>query len=123
MNWLDRSLVISPIHYGLCRTEKAFKKELKRLGVPKKDRPDFLLNRSDATVHFFESKDQKECAIVCLGKMKDRTSNEIVGLLIHEAVHIWQHVKENMGESYPSKEFEAYAIQTIAQRLIEEYSR
>ncbi len=123
MIWLDRSLVTSPVHYGLCKTEKAFKKELKRLGIRKKDRPDFLKSSyADATVHFFES-EGKECAIVCLGDTKGHTPNEIVGLLIHEAVHIWQEIKANIGEQHPSSEFEAYSIQTIAQNLIEAYSK
>ena len=122
MKWLDRSLVISPIHYGLCKTEKDFKKELKRLGIRKKDRPDFLKSsHANATVHFFE-KDNSVCAIVCLGDTKGHTPNEIVGLLIHESVHIWQEIKANIGEQYPSNEFEAYSIQAIAQKLIETYS-
>ncbi len=122
MKWLDRSLVISPIHYGLCKTEKAFKKELKRLGIRKKDRPDFLKSpHANATVHFFE-RDDGVCAIVCLGNTEGRTPNEIVGLLIHEAVHIFQEIKANIGEQHPSSEFEAYSIQTIAQHLIEAYS-
>ncbi len=122
MKWLDRSLIISPVHYGLCKTEKSFKKELKRLGIRKKDRPDFLKStHANATVHFFE-RDNSICAIVCLGETKDRTPNEIVGLLIHEAVHIWQETKSVIGEHSPSREFEAYSIQCIAQRLIEAYS-
>jgi len=29
--WLDRALFISPYHYLLCLTEKAYRKELRRL--------------------------------------------------------------------------------------------
>jgi hypothetical protein len=120
--WCDRALFVSPVYYGVCKTEKAFKKVLKHLKIPKADRPSFLKNdHSDATVHYFE-RDEKVAAVVCVGDTEGRSPHEIVGLLIHEAVHIWQEVKEYIGESNPSREFEAYAIQTIAQRLIEGYS-
>jgi hypothetical protein len=122
MKWLDRSLVISPVYYGLCQSEKEFRKELKRLGIPKKDRPEFINPGADATVHFFE-KDNATSAIVCLGSADCHTPDEIVGLLIHEAVHIWQEIRSNIGEKNPSSEFEAYSIQTIAQRLIEAYRK
>lgn len=46
---------------------------------------------------------------------------QIHGLLLHEAVHIWQELKLKMGEEKPSVEFEAYSIQTIAQDLFAMY--
>jgi len=122
IKWIDRALIISPVHYGLCKTENAFKKELKRLGIKRKDWPDYLTStHANATVHYFEN-DGKTIAIVCMGNTDGRTANEIVGLLIHEAVHIWQEIKATIGEANPSREFEAYSIQCIAQKLIEAYS-
>jgi hypothetical protein len=119
--WLDTTLIISPVYYCLCKNKKTFKKALKYLNIKKKDRPDFLKNEwSHATVHYFEN-DGKTTAIVCIGNCDNRTPSEIIGLLIHEAVHIWQEVKYKLGENNPSKEFEAYSIQCIAQRLIEAY--
>jgi len=122
VNWLDTSLIISPVYYCLCKNKKSFKAALKHLNIKKKDYPDFLLNKcADATVHYFEN-GTKTTAVVCLGNTSNRTPCEIIGLLIHEAVHIWQEIKYRIGELNPSKEFEAYSIQCIAQRLIEEYS-
>jgi hypothetical protein len=46
---------------------------------------------------------------------------QVYGLLLHEAVHVWQIVKRRMGEREPSVEFEAYSIQSIAQDLFEMY--
>ena len=40
------------------------------------------------------------------------------GLIIHEAVHIWQEIKNRMREDEPSIEFEAYSIQVISQDLL-----
>jgi hypothetical protein len=120
MKWLDRSLVISPVYYGLCQSEKEFRKELKRLGIPKNDRPDFISHNANATVHFLES-EGKTSAIVCIDNKEGRTHNQVCGLLVHEAVHIWQEIRTIIGEKNPSAEFEAYSIQTIAQKLIEAY--
>ena len=124
MTWLSRELITSPYYIGLCTDEKAFNAELKRLRIPKKERPEFLINKhSNATVHFFENADGKHCAVVCIHKKQSKkiTRAQIDSLLVHEAVHIWQRVKENIGERFPSLEFEAYSIQSIAQSLIEEY--
>ncbi len=125
IKYCDTSLFISPIYYGLCTSEKAFSKELKRLKIPKSQRGDFITNEwSDATVHHFE-KDGKEILIVCIDKKNNKELNrdaiEIVGLLVHESVHIWQKIKEHIGERHPSAEFEAYSIQKISQELIDAY--
>ncbi|KYQ84262.1 hypothetical protein AWW72_10190 [Acinetobacter sp. NRRL B-65365] len=60
-------------------------------------------------------------AVVQLGDTSGRVLIEVYGLLLHEAVHIWQRVKKLMGEREPSTEFEAYSIQAIAQDLFEMY--
>ncbi|MFA2889648.1 hypothetical protein [Acinetobacter pittii] len=56
-------------------------------------------------------------AVVQLGDTSERKLIEIHGLLLHEAVHVWQKVKKLMREKEPSSEFEAYSIQAIAQDL------
>ncbi len=58
-------------------------------------------------------------AVVQLGDTSERKQIEEYGLLLHEAVHVWQFVKRRMGEREPSVEFEAYSIQAIAQDLFE----
>ncbi|AWL18596.1 hypothetical protein DIW83_05910 [Acinetobacter nosocomialis] len=60
-------------------------------------------------------------AVVQLGDTSERNLIEVYGLLLHEAVHVWQKVKKLMGEKEPSSEFEAYSIQSIAQDLFEMY--
>jgi len=58
-------------------------------------------------------------AIVQLGDTSERKPIEVYGLLLHEAVHVWQKIRKLMGEREPSVEFEAYSIQAIAQDLFE----
>lgn len=122
MEWLDRALVVSPYHYGLCMSEKDFHKELKKLKVPRETWPSFLGSASaNATAHFFEKEDGAKCCIVTMAPSKKHSLAQIYALLTHEAVHIWQAIREDLGEKSPSSEFEAYAIQTLSQMLIQSY--
>jgi hypothetical protein len=63
------------------------------------------------------------CCIVGLGSVEGRSPIEIAGLLVHEAVHVWQVYADRIGEKNPGIEQEAYAIQCIAQELMAEYAR
>lgn len=78
------------------------------------DSDKFMSNGCDAQVNFY---DGDYLAIVQIGDTSERTSVEIHGLLLHEAVHIWQRIRQRMGEHSPSTEFEAYSIQAVAQDL------
>ena len=121
VKWISRSLVDAQTCIGLCLDEKAFKNELRRLKVPKAERPSWLSEGKNGKVHFFkQSKGHNQCCLVCIGGRKGRKRSEIDGLLVHEAVHVWQHIREDIGDYEPSSEFEAYSIQNIAQRLMEE---
>lgn len=124
-NWLNRVLVQSTHHLALCLTEEQFHQKLKELKLAKKDYPPFLGTwHSHATVHFFKNEAEKSAAaVVCLGDMKGYDYAEVASLIAHEAVHIWQAIRETLGEKEPSSEFEAYSIQNIVQTLLYEYER
>lgn len=77
---------------------------------------DFLVSGADARVNF-----QDGYAVVQIGDCSKWDLIQIHGLLLHEAVHIWQEIAQLMGEENPSVEFEAYSIQAIAQDLFEMY--
>lgn len=119
--WCSRSLVIAPVYFGLCITEDAFQKQLKKLGVKRETWPKF--SYSHATTHFFEKPDGKRCVIVCISDWKERSGIQIAALLVHEAVHIWQEIRDVLGEKQPSSEFEAYSIQSISQELMDSFHK
>jgi hypothetical protein len=120
-HWLNRKMIELPYYYRLCLTEKDFKKELKRLKV--KDSCSFMGSKyAGATCHYFEN-DGENLVIVCIGDWKGRDLLEVYGLLVHEAVHIWQGACEILGEHLPSKEMEAYSIQGISQELINSFNK
>jgi len=121
VKWVKRALVESPYCIGLCQKESHFKKELKRIKVPPEMWPKWI-RKGNATVHFFEKGDSNDkFCLVCIEKGGKRY--QTYGLLIHEAVHVWQRIRKALNEKRPSKEFEAYSIQMIAQCLIAAYKR
>lgn len=122
MKWLSRALVFSPYCYGLCYSEAEFQNEMRRLKVPREQWPDFILPNVHASTHFFTTKDGNEAAIICIGRTKRRSKEQVSALLVHEAVHVWQYIKESLGENVPSKEFEAYAIQNLVQNILIAYN-
>lgn len=107
-------------YFALCTSEAEFKREIKKRGVSM-PMPFLGSKQAHATTHSFENSIGQTICIVCLGSTKGRTRIEIYGLLIHEAVHIWQDAKLLMGEHSPSSEFEAYTVQFIAQQLMRAY--
>ena len=121
MKYCGRMLIKLQLSYAVCVSARAFEREMKRLGI--KRPPDFLCSpHANATTHFFESRGE-EIAIVCVGDPKGHSSIEIAGLLVHEAVHIWQTDCDRRGERTPSAEYEAYAIQWISQQLLAAYAK
>lgn len=120
--WLNRSLMVGP-YFTLCTAEEMLRRtledDLKFTGVVA-----FLSTRhANATTHFLDNQDGEHVAIVCLGSTVGRSPIEVAGLLVHEAVHIWQQHCSRIGEDAPGSETEAYAIQWISQQLFGEYVR
>ena len=60
---------------------------------------------------------------MCLEDWRGRHPVEVAGLLVHEAVHIWQQYADRIGEDEPGREQEAYAIQAISHELMAEFAR
>lgn len=107
---------------ALVLSKKAFYKAMKECKVSKSAAGDWMASpTADATVHIKETKSQGMVCVVALKLGKKTTQEQVIGVLIHESVHIWQYFKRRIGEDNPSDEFEAYSIQTISQRLIASY--
>lgn len=120
--WLDRR--ISPLspYLTLCTSEAEYLAALKDLGVGPVGSW-LKTDRADATAHYADNKDGQSAVIVCIRVDEGRDAIEIAGLLIHEAVHVWQRYCERIGEHTPGAEQEAYGIQSISQVLLAEYAQ
>lgn len=121
MKWLDRDLIQGP-YMTLATTEREFHKAMDHCEVSKHDRPQWVSENADATVHHLTNPQGEMVEIVCIKLRPDTTGIQVAAMLVHEAVHIWQRWRESIGEDEPSREFEAYSIQTISQRLMYAYS-
>ena len=118
--WLDRRIAAPGPRLALCLTESEYVKAVESLGV--KSRNPWLAK--DAATHWFEGSGGLS-AVVCLDGSSafGRNPVEVHGLLVHEAVHVWQAYAKQIGEEYPGQEQEAYAIQAISQELMAEFLR
>jgi len=115
MLWLDRTLVEGPF-LALALSKKQFHATMKHLKVPRKRHGKWINDGANATMHTLESPRGMACVVAM--NLKGCTKTQARALLVHEAVHVWQHYRERIGEGQPSTEFEAYAIQGIAQSLM-----
>jgi len=59
--------------------------------------------------------------IVVLGDYSDQLNSATDSILTHEAVHVWQFVKQAICEKRPGAECEAYAIQFYTRYLTNEF--
>ena len=117
--WINRTLIISPC-IGLCKTEEEFHNELRRLKFPEKMWPVYVPDGFDAKTHMFIDKDKNTVFIICV-REGNHERYPLAGLLAHEATHVWQEICECINEDEPSREFEAYSVQHIAQELMQAY--
>jgi len=122
VKWLDRDLVNGP-YIGLATTEAAFREALAHCEVPPEKQPgDWIAPGKDARAFYLDNPKGDLVCIVAIRVTPDVDGVQIAALLVHEAVHVWQVFAERIGEENPSREFEAYAIQAITQRLLQAYA-
>lgn len=120
-NWLDRRIARPGPYLALCLSEVEFRAALDHLKAP--ETPKWVSAGANATMHTFDHAPAGVCCVVCLDGYADRTPVEVAGMLVHEAVHVWQQYCDDIGERSPGSEQEAYAIQSIAQELMAEFER
>lgn len=119
--YCDRTLYLMRWKYCLVTTYDDYYHECLQLGV-KRDEWGTPTAGSAACCTFFmpPHTDEKVC-IVAILNWEEKSGIEIAGLLVHEAMHIWQREMRDIGEGTPSDEFGAYAVQSIATALMEQF--
>lgn len=118
--WLDRHIAALGPNLALCLSEADFKAVCDELEIATPY--NWVMPNGHAATHFFEQ-DGVFASVVCINDWQGRKISSVAGLLVHEAVHVWQRYAEAIGEVNPGAEQEAYAIQHIAEELITEYIR
>lgn len=122
-NWLDRRIAPPAPYLCLCLSEDEYHQAMFELGA-KPIHTWVKTPQASATAHYIEKYATHELAvIVCMRDWEGRNPVEVAGLLVHEAVHIWQQYRDHIGEQNPGREQEAYAVQAVAQELMQEFAR
>ena len=111
--WLDRRIAAPGPYLALCLNEAQFAAALGHCGIAAGAAPFLSTTHADATTHMLTNRHGELTCVVCLGDCEGRSGVEIAGLLVHEAVHVWQQYADRIGETHPGSEQEAYAIQSI----------
>jgi hypothetical protein len=120
--WLDRRIAAPGPYLTLCLAPDELSAALRRI---KYTGPAvaWVVPGKHAVVHTLTDPRGQDTCIVCLDDWQGRNPIEVAGLLVHEAVHIWQQYADDIGEHNPGREQEAYAIQAISQELMAEFAR
>lgn len=109
-----------PFYVGFTTSEKAFAKEMQRLGV---SGVDFLGHaRANMTTHIFENRSTVTCIITSHPfNARQHSREQYAALIAHEAVHVVQEMSKELarGESLGS-EAEAYLVQQIVQESLQD---
>lgn len=119
-NWLDRRIAAPGPYFALCLNEEQFHRACTHINCAP---PPFMINDwSNASAHCFDTA-RGLVVIVCMRDWAGKDPIVVAGLLVHEAVHVWQEYAARIGERNPGTEQEAYAIQSISQELMAEFVR
>lgn len=111
--WCDRGW--QPVCYGFCPGEVAWRREMRRLDISGAPYP-VSDGRATELVH---ERLGRRIVLVTIGEAAGRRpAVEVLGLLVHEAAHVWQMIRAHIGERAPGDEMDAYALQAISQELI-----
>lgn len=119
--WLDRHVSTPGPYLTLCLTEDEYLSAMRHCKIS--NPPPWVSPGANATTHSLSNPKGHRVCIVTMKDWEGRDPIEVAGLLIHEAVHIWQEYAESMGERNPGIEQEAYAIQGLSQTLLAEFAR
>lgn len=122
VRWLDRRIAHPGPYLALCLTEDEFLAAMKHCKISQP--PKWIKTpTAHATTHMLANDKGEAVCVVTLRDWEGCNPIEVAGLLVHEAVHVWQEYAERIGEQYPASEQEAYAIQSVAQELMAEFAR
>lgn len=121
VKWLERKLLKGP-NLTLILSLKEFTKALDDCFISNYE-PAWIGENAIATLHYFNNYSKGFLCIVALNLKECVDGIDIACTLVHESVHIFQRWCEYLGEAEPSKEFEAYCIESIFENLMRECKR
>lgn len=123
--WADPCVLQAQLWYTVVTTEKMFQREMRKMGYSKEMTRDtnWLAGGGACVQKFDNAADDGRHVLLVSIKPIPSDPTQVMGLLVHEAVHVWEHILEALGEKQPSSEMQAYGIQGIFLQLFQEYAR
>lgn len=122
VQWLDRRFYVYGPHVALVTDAAGLRRALRSLKIDPATVP---WTTSVGRTWYFEREGDGTTCIVGVDRARlladNATPCEINGLIVHEAVHVWQRWCHDLEDHEPGMEQEAYAIQYIAGRLMAAY--
>jgi len=112
----------TPTRLLLCTNAAQYSKLLSSEGMDF-EKPPFLREGADATLHSLNDERGRPVYVVCVDDSRVNSGVAVACLIFHEATHVWQNWCDRVGETTPGREQEAYAIGWIARDLMFEYMR
>lgn len=115
--WFDRGHY--PTYIGFCPSPGAWRRQMRLLQALDEPYP-----VADAKCTRFQTGAKTVVLITMNERLDDRCPIGRAALLVHEVVHAWQYVREEIGQSgREGKEIEAYAIQHLTMSVLEAYRK
>lgn len=111
-------LGIFPVNVGFVPNKKAWKAQMKEMGLKGEEYP----STAGRCVIFDHKGTQTILVTIADGGEDEYKPAEVIGLLVHEATHVWRYVKKHIGETEAGEEVEAYAMQRITLDLIQAFN-
>jgi hypothetical protein len=119
--WLGRDTVRAP-HLILCLSAAEFKAAARHCDVT--DPGQWMSeDRQIAVCHTWERSGRLVCVVCLHPDSLTADPIEVAAAICHESVHVFQRLCDSIGEDRPGREFEAYGIERIAERLMREFCR
>jgi hypothetical protein len=108
-----------PVPFAVVFSRANYKAELDRLGIKEPEDLEHHFTNSLGSVSVLTNEDKANILLVFFDgpALRKCTIADQVGVIAHEAVHVWQYILEFIGEEAPGKEMEAYSIQWITSTM------
>lgn len=114
VHWIDH--VPAPVRVGVCLSEVAWAKALKRIGTDD-DAP--FMDGAPARCTQFAHPGAPTVIFLSFdiadARRREIEPRHLVGVIVHECMHAWRWTLDAMGEARPGLEIEAYAMQDMVQ--------
>lgn len=119
--WNEVSFMVCPYEIALCLTPEEVARALRIAGVSSGTFDTQLRSEQAASTECRILDNGRRCCLVIIQDWEQQPLAAVHALLAHEAVHVVQKSFDLIGEDKPASEQLAYAVQRVAQFLMQQF--